>query len=146
MMCKELVQTIKARNWALATFNFFNNPCIHINVNGWSNDDIFILDEVPQRYHFVELPLWFSRVDTENDIKYVIYDKDLYDFDKDCELEPQNLYIHRFEDGEQIYYGVYYENGKRVSEQCLILFQRSEGENVGCAEGRCPETIEQIEV
>lgn len=145
-MCKELIQTIKARNWALSSFNYLKNPCVHINVSGWSNDNIFILNEVPQRYCLVDLPRWFSRVETVNEIQYVIYDKDLYDYVNDCYIEPQNLYIHRFENGDQIYYSLYDEQGKRVSEQCLILFDKSEAQNVGYAPGRCPDKIEQIEV
>lgn len=145
-MCKELIQTIKARNWALASFGLFKNPHIHINVTGWPNDYVFILNEVPQRCHLVEISSWFSRVDTINEIQYVIYDKDVYDYDNDCYIEPQNLYIHRFEDEDKIFYGLYDEEGKRVSEQCLLLSDKSDAMDYSDAEGKCPDRIEQIEV
>jgi hypothetical protein len=142
-MLKELVQIVKARNWALASFNSLRNPHIHINVSDYPEEYAVILNDVPQSYHNVTIPTWFSRVDTINDMNYVIYDKDIVDGD----IEPQNLYIYQFKHNDQIYYGLYDEHGKRVSDRCLILFDRNMTyENQGYAPGRCPDVIEQIEV
>lgn len=143
-MSKELVQIVKARNWALASFNSLTtNPHIHINVSEYPEEYTIILEDVPQSYYLVKLPRWFSRVYTINDMKYIVYDKDLPDED----IKPQNLFIYRFEEDGQIYYGLYDEQGKRVSDKCLILYNSDVScANHGYAPGRCPDVIEQIEV
>lgn len=140
-MLKEVIQTIQARNWALANCNAFSNPYIYINVSDWSDNYVFLVNDVPQRYHLVELPRWFSRVDVIEDIKYVIFDKDVQD------TKPQNLYLHQFNDQYMIYYCLYDEECNRALDSC-VMFNKTNGEvfGIGYAPGRCPDKIEQFEV
>lgn len=148
-MSKELVRIVKARNWALASFNnIFKNPFIHINVSDYPEEYAIILQDVPQHYNCVKIPRWYSNIEVIDDMKYVIYDKDVVDDDNDNDdVEQNNLYLYNFQDKDQIYYGVYNEEGKRVSDKCLILHDKDVSSIYhGYAPGRCPDVIEKIEL
>lgn len=142
-MSKRLVQIVKARNWALASFSSFKNPYIHINISDYPEEYKLILEDVPQYYNDVKIPNWLSCVDVVSEMNYMIYYKGVSDDD----IEPENLYIYRFEENEYIYYGLYDEQRRRVGDKCLILSDKclSFGE-CDSAYGRCPYVIETIEV
>lgn len=126
-----------ARKWALHEIEFSINGNVHLymNVKDIPQDYLFFLKEVPRRWGFCKLENWWEKEEGDCII-----------FNRDVSGPIINAHIQIFEHKDSAYAALYDDNGKRMTDHCLVIWDKSKPDvnNPGYAPGRCPDTIDNF--